>query len=55
MFNVPANTKKSSVSAVVTRADGTQVKLGTIAFYHRNSIINFIGNLYITIKRKVKG
>lgn len=55
MFNVPANAKKSSVSAVITRVDGSQVNLGVIAYYHHNPIINFIGNLFIKIKRKVKG
>ncbi len=55
MINAPANAKKSSVSAVITRVDGTKVNLGMIAFYHRNPIINFIGNAFIKIKRKVKG
>lgn len=55
MLRINADVKQSSVSAVITRADGSQVNLGMIAFHHRNPIINFIVNLFIVIKRKVKG
>ncbi len=46
---------KQSISAVITRVDGTQVDLGMIGFYHRNPVFNFIGNVWIKIKRRIKG
>jgi hypothetical protein len=30
--------KQASIDAVVIRADGTRVDLGTIAYYHRNPL-----------------
>jgi hypothetical protein len=30
--------KQTSIDAVVIRADGTRVDLGTIAYYHRNPL-----------------
>ena len=35
--------KWSTVSAIVTRADGTVENRGIVAFSHRNPIINAIG------------
>lgn len=43
--------KSASISAVITRADGTVERLGTISYHHRNPIINALGNLLIRIKR----
>lgn len=31
--------KKSSLTAVITRADGTVENLGVIAYYHRNPLM----------------
>jgi len=42
-----APARRASISAVITRADGTVENLGRIAFYHRNPIINWFGNLFV--------
>jgi hypothetical protein len=37
-IHATAAVKEASLSAVVTRADGTVEDLGVIAFYHRNPL-----------------
>lgn len=34
--NAASNVKSAELQAVIIRADGTRVELGTIAYYHRN-------------------
>ncbi len=55
MIVAPARARRSAITAVVTRADGTVEDLGLIAFYHRNPIINAAVNLYIRIKDFING
>lgn len=45
-----AKAKSSSISAVVTRADGRVENLGTIAYWHKNPIKRWVVNFYITLK-----
>lgn len=45
-----AKPKMASISATVTRADGTVEELGVIAYYHRNPL----RVLWWNITRKVK-
>lgn len=54
MISIGGKAKHSRISAVVTRADGRVERLGVIAFYHRNPIINWVGNLYIRIKERIR-
>lgn len=35
-MQVPADVKSSSISAVVTRADGTVEDLGVVAYWHKH-------------------
>lgn len=42
--------KSTAISAVVIRADGRRVNLGLISFKHRNPIIHWAVNLYISVK-----
>lgn len=53
-LQVKGNVKTATLSAVVTRADGTVEDYGAIGFQHRNPVINFIGNAWIRIKRRLK-
>jgi hypothetical protein len=47
------NAKQSSISAKVLRADGTVKRdVGMIAFYHRNPVINWAVNKWISFKRR---
>lgn len=55
MMNVRGRAKYSSISAVVTRADGTVENLGVIAFWHRNPFLRIAGNLLIKIKELFNG
>lgn len=34
--------KQASISAVITRADGSVENLGTITYYHRNPIVRAV-------------
>lgn len=43
--------RESSISAVITRADGTREDLGVIAYHHRNPFKRFIWRL----KRLIHG
>lgn len=43
--------KMASIDAVIIRADGTRVNLGTIAYYHKNPL----KRLWWKIKRFIKG
>ena len=47
--------KSSSISAVITRADGTIENLGIVAYWHRNPLKRLLVNLYIWIKDKKHG
>jgi hypothetical protein len=47
-----ARAKSSSISAVVTRADGRVEDLGIIAYWHRNPFIRWAVNFYIWIKER---
>jgi hypothetical protein len=49
-----AKARKASVSAVITRADGTVIDLGIVAYYHRNTIVRWIGNMLVALKRRFK-
>lgn len=46
--------KMVSLSAVITRADGSVENRGMIAFYHRNPLLRFAVNVWIPIKRFLK-
>jgi len=52
---VAGNAKHSTVRAVVTRADGRVEDLGVIAFYHRNPVINAVGQAFIKAKETFRG
>lgn len=41
-FGAKSNTKESSISAVITRADGTIEDLGMISYYNSNPIKRWI-------------
>lgn len=43
--------KSAQIEAVIIRADGTKVDLGTIAYYHKNPIKRFAYWLKNKIKR----
>lgn len=55
MMNVRSRAKYSTISAVVTRADGRIENLGIIAFWHRNPLLRAAGNLLIKIKERING
>lgn len=45
-----AKAKSSSISAVVTRANGSIENLGVIAYWHKNPIKRWAVNFYIILK-----
>jgi hypothetical protein len=40
-MNVLGRPREMSISAVVIRADGSRVDLGTVAYWHRNPLKRF--------------
>jgi hypothetical protein len=49
--------RETSLSAIITRADGTVEDLGTIAYWHRNPIKRWAENLRIALanaRRKLR-
>lgn len=54
MIVIGGKAKSASISAVVTRANGRVERLGMIAFYHRNPILNWVGNFYINLKERIR-
>lgn len=55
MMNVRGRAKSSSISATITRADGSIENLGMIAFWHRNPLVRLAGNLLIKFKERING
>ncbi len=55
MMNVRGNAKSSSISAIVTRADGSVENLGMIAFWHKNPLKRWAVNCFIKIKERING
>lgn len=53
MIDARAKAKSTSISAVVTRADGRIENLGLISYWHKNPLLRWPVNLYIWIKRKL--
>lgn len=49
-IHTTAKTKKASLSAVITRADGRIENLGIVAYQHRNPLIHYPMNLWIKFK-----
>jgi hypothetical protein len=52
-MRVSAKTKRASLHAVVTRADGRVEDLGMISYYHRFAPWRWAVNLWIAIRRRV--
>lgn len=50
IYNADARAKKTSLSAVITRADGRVENLGMIAFRHKNPLIHYPVNWWIKFK-----
>lgn len=48
--NAPADVGEASISAVVTRADGTVENLGVISYYNKNPVIHKMVNMWIKYK-----
>lgn len=48
-LTAPAKAEMASISAIVTRADGTVEDFGTVAYYHRNPL----RRLYFRVTGKV--
>lgn len=46
----PVNARSATIKAVVTRANGTVENYGTVSYWHRNPVLNFLGNLAIKLK-----
>jgi hypothetical protein len=53
-FSVSSDTKEVTVTAVITRADGTIENLGLVTYYHRNPLRRWVYRLgqFIGIWRK---
>lgn len=45
--------KEQSIYAVLTKADGTVIDYGMVSYFHSNSVICFLGNAWIWIRRTV--
>ena len=43
--------REQSISAVITRKDGTKINIGTIAYYHKNPLKRLAVNVWIRVKR----
>lgn len=50
-----AKTRKASLHAVVTRADGRVENYGMIAYYHRFAPWRWAVNAWIAVRRSVAG
>jgi len=48
---IPTRVEEASISAVVTRADGSVKDLGVISYYHRNPLRRVWFNTIKTIKK----
>ena len=46
-----SNVKMAAVQAVIIRADGTRVPLGTVAYYHRNPLRRLIYRITQRLRR----
>jgi hypothetical protein len=44
--------RRSTLEAMITRADGTVEHLGVIAYYHRNPIRRWSVSLWIHVRRR---
>lgn len=55
MMNVRGRAKSSSISATITRADGSIENLGMIAFWHKNPLKRLAVNCFIKIKERING
>lgn len=55
MMNVRGQAKSSSISAVITRADGSIENLGMIAYWHKNPLKRWVVNCCIKIKERMNG
>lgn len=49
-----ARARKASITAVVTRADGSVEDLGTIAYWHRNPLKRWPVNAWIWLKAQLR-
>lgn len=54
-MKVGSKVKRASLEAVIIRADGTRENLGMIGYTSSNPLKRFFVNLYIRIKRRIKG
>lgn len=55
MIVTGAKARKSTVEAVIIRADGTRENLGIIAYYHRNPLMRLIWKIKQAIKGIIHG
>ena len=49
-----ANVRSATVEAVIIKADGTRVSLGTVAAWHKNPIKRWAHSLYCWVKGKLR-
>lgn len=54
-LNTAVRPRGSVVKATITRADGTVEDLGLIAFWHRNRLVNFLGQSLIRLRGARRG
>ena len=52
---VNGQAKQSTISAVITRADGTVENLGTIAYWHRNPFKRALWHLSHRLAARIRG
>ena len=51
-MQVAANIKSAELQAVIIRADGTRVELGTIAYFHKNPLKRMLWKLKVVLGMK---
>lgn len=48
--HVSARAREASISAVIIRADGTRVDLGTVSYWHRNPLKRLAWRVHCWLK-----
>jgi hypothetical protein len=54
VIDIKSHTKSRSISAVVTRANGSVEDLGVVAYWHKNPLKRLAVNIYIAIKERLR-
>jgi len=49
-ISAKSNMREQTISAVITRADGTVEHLGVISYYHKNPLKRWVGEVVVRLR-----